>query len=99
MTHRILVYWIGIIGIAGKGPAYIETYNPNKTIGELINSMTSAGIGERNKRIEIFKFQPGNISKYDINNPHWTHDTKLSDYVVQMGGLNGNDIMLIFCLI
>lgn len=96
---RVLVYWIGIIGIPGKGPGYIETYNPNRSIGELIQNMTSVGIGERNKRIEILKFKPGNINNYDRNNPYWTHDTKLSDYVTQMGGLNGNDIMLIFCLI
>jgi hypothetical protein len=98
MTQRILVYWIGIIGIAGKGPAYTETYNPNRTIGELIQAMTSTGLGER-KRIEIFKFQPGNLSKYDKSNPYWSHDTKLSDYVIQMGGLNDNDIMLVYVII
>ncbi len=97
--QRVLVYWYGIIGIPGKGPAYIEMYNPNKSIGELIQTMANTGIGERNKRIEIFKFQPGNISKYDKSNPYWSHDTKLSDYVVQMGGLNGNDIMLIYVIV
>lgn len=97
--QRIIVYWIGIVGIPGKGPSYIETYDPNRSIGELIQTMTNAGIGERNKRIEIFKFKPGNINNYDRNNPYWTHNTKLSDYVIQMGGLNGNDIMLIYCLI
>lgn len=96
---RVLVYWFGIIGIPGKGPAYIEQYNPNRSIGELIQTMTNNGVGERNKRIEILKFKPGNINNYDRNNPYWTHDTKLSDYVIQMGGLNGNDIMFIFCLI
>ena len=96
---RILVYWIGIIGISGKGPAYMENYDPNRTIGELIQSMINARIGEKNKRIEILKFKPGDINKYDRNNPYWLHDTKLSDYVNQMGGSNGNDIQLIFCLI
>jgi len=91
MTQRILVYWKGIIGIPGKGP--------NKTIGELIQTMINAGVGERNKRIEIFKFQSGNLNKWDRNNPYWTHNTKLSDYVIQMGGLTGNDIMLIYCLV
>jgi hypothetical protein len=33
---EIAVYWIGIIGIPGKGPNWIEPYNPHKTIGELI---------------------------------------------------------------
>jgi hypothetical protein len=95
---RILVYWIGIIGIPGKGPAYIETYDPNRTIGELIQIMNS-GFGEKNKRIEIFKFKPGNINNYDKNSPYWSHNTKLSDYVIQMGGFNGNDIQLIYCSI
>jgi len=96
---RILVYWIWIIGISGKGPAYIETYDPNRTIGELIQIMTNSGCVERNKRIEILKFKPGNINNYDKNSPYWTHNTKLSDYVIQMGGLNGNDIQLIYCVI
>lgn len=96
---RIIVYWIGIIGIPGKGPAYVEPYNPDRSIGELIQTMTNNGIGERNKNIEILKFKPGNINKYDKNSPYWAHDTKLSDYVIQMGGLNGNDIMLIYCIV
>jgi len=61
--------------------------------------MINARIGERNKRIEILKFKPGDINKYDRNNPYWSHDTKLSDYVNQMGGSNSNDIQLIFCLV
>jgi hypothetical protein len=96
---RILVYWIGIIGIPGKGPNHIEIYDSNKTIGELIQTMTNAGLGERNKCIEIFKFEYGNLNKYDRNNPYWEHNTKLLDYVSQMGGFNGNDIELIYCII
>jgi hypothetical protein len=96
---RILVYWIGIIGIPGKGPAYMENYDPNRTVRELIQSMINARIGEKNKRIEILKFKPGDINKYDKNNPYWSHDTKLSDYVNQMNGTNCNDIQFIFCLV
>jgi len=95
---NILVYWIGIVGIAGKGPNWIEPYNPNKTIGEIISTMQKNGLGERNKRIEIFKFEKGNISKYDKNNPHWSHDTKLSDYVNIMGSY-GNGVELFYCII
>jgi len=96
---RILVYWIGIIGIAGKGPAWIEPYNPNMTIGDLIKTMTSKGCGERNKRIEILKHPYGNLNGYDKNNPYWSHDTKLSIYLNYMGGLRSNDIEMIYCII
>ena len=93
---KTLVYWHGIIGIPGKGPHYMETYNPNRTIGEIIQTMTTNGLVERNKRVEIFKFQPGNLSKYNTADPYWGHETKLSDYVNKMGG-NGGDVMLV-CL-
>lgn len=100
MGRKILVYWIGIIGIPGKGPAYIETFVPNRSIGELIKSMSDAGIGERNRRIEMLKHKPGDISKYDIHNPYWNHNTKLSEYVNQMGGANNTyDIQMVFCLV
>ena len=90
----ILVFWIGIIGIPGKGAAWIEPYNPNITIGDIITKMTNARLGESNKRIEIFKFERGNLNKYDRNNPYWSHDTKISEYVNIM-----NDTMLIYCII
>lgn len=67
-----LVYWIGIIGIPGKGPHYMETYNPDRTIGQIIQTMTTTGLVERNKRCEMFKFQPGNINKYNVSDPHWS---------------------------
>jgi len=36
MVKQTLVYWHGIIGIAGKGPNWSESYNPDRTIGNLI---------------------------------------------------------------
>jgi hypothetical protein len=45
--YKTLVYWYGIIGIPGKGPHYIEPYDPNRT-------MTSNGSVERNKRVVIY---------------------------------------------
>jgi hypothetical protein len=57
--------------------------------------MTTNGLVERNKRVEMFKFQPGNINKYDLRNPHWSHDTKLSDYVNLMGGHGWTNIELV----
>ena len=62
---QVLVYWIGIIGIPGKGPNWAENYNPNKTIGELIHTLKANGLGERNKRIEIFKHKYGDLNKAD----------------------------------
>jgi len=100
MSKRILVYWHGIVGIAGKGPAYIEAYDEKKTIGEVIQTMTKAGCGEKNKRIEIFKFEKGNMNKYDKNNPYWSHDTKLSDYLTIVGGWGkSNDLWLVYCIV
>ena len=92
---KTLVYWIGIIGIPGKGPHYMEPYDPNRTIGQIIQTITTNGLGERNKRVEIFKHQSGNISKYNISDPHWSHDTKLSDYVNLMGESGSGNLELI----
>ena len=76
-----LVYWIGILGIPGKGPHYTEPYDPNRTIGQIIQTMTATGHVERNKRVEMLKHQSGNVNKYNISDPYWSHDTKLLDYV------------------
>ena len=40
MAQNTIVYWHGIIGIPGRGPNWMETYNPDRTIGELIQTMT-----------------------------------------------------------
>jgi hypothetical protein len=90
-----LVYWIGILGIPGKGPHYMEPYDPNRTIGQIIQTMTATGHVERNKRVEMLKHQSGNVNKYDISDPYWSHDTKLSDYVNLMNGHNWKDIDLV----
>lgn len=92
---KTLVYWYGIIGIPGKGPHYIEPYDPNRTIGQIIQTMTTNGLVERNKRVEIFKFEPGNLNKFNVSDPHWSHNTKLSDYVNQMRGNSSGDIQLV----
>ena len=92
---KLYVYWIGILGIAGKGPHYMEAYDPNRTIGQIIQTMTANGFVERNKRVEMFKHQPGNLNKYDKSDPYWSHNTKLSEYVEQMGGHIGKDTELV----
>lgn len=96
---QIIVYWIGIIGIPGKGPNWTENYDPERTIGELISSMVNNGFGEKNKRIEIFKHEYGNLNKYDKNNPYWNHATKLSEYAAYCGGSNRKYIDLIYCIV
>ena len=99
MVQEILVYWHGIVGIAGKGPNWMEPYNPNRTIGELIQTMKTHKLGENNKRIEIFKISPGNLSKYDINDPYWAHNTTLAEYLQYMGGSNGRYLMLVYVVV
>ena len=93
---QIIVFWIGNIGIPGKGPGWTESYNPNRTIGELIQDMKNNNVGGVGKRVEILKHAYGSL-KYDESNPYWSHDTKLSDYVAYYGGINGKYIQLIFC--
>ncbi len=48
---NLLVYWHGIIGIPGKGPHYMEPYDPNRTIGQVIQTMTTNGLVERLKTV------------------------------------------------
>jgi hypothetical protein len=100
MTKRVLIYWIGIVGIPGKGANWMESYVPDRTLGQLIQTMKSNRLGDNKKRIEILKFQYGNLDKYDRNNPYWSHDTKLSEYLNFMGGWRGsNDLMLVYCIV
>ncbi len=95
MAENILVYYHGVIGVPGKGPNWIEKYNPSTTIGSIIQKMTSAKLGYQNKRIEIFKFQKGDLNKFDKNNLYWNHNTKMSEYLNTMG-LNGKDLFLVY---
>jgi len=97
MVKNILIYWAGILGIAGKGPNWVEPYDPNKTIGEIVQTMVNHKLGES----EIFKHEPGNLNKYDRNNPFWPHDTKLSDYINSLGScVNGkNDVMMTYHIV
>lgn len=92
---QTLIYWHGIIGIPGKGPHYMETYDPNRTIGQIIQTMTANGLVERNKRVEMCKHQYGNLNKWDKSDPYWSHNTKLSDYVNKMGGYTNGDVFLV----
>lgn len=97
MSKQLLVYWHGIIGIAGKGPNYYESYNPDRTIGDIIEAMKVNKLGENGKRIEMFKFQKGNMNKYDINDMYYNHNMKLSEYLNIVGGWNGsNNLMLVY---
>jgi len=95
MTKQTLVYWHGIIGIPGKGPNWSEPYNPDRTIGDIIRDMKANNLGENGKQIEIFKFQRGNLSKYDVNDMYWNHNTKISEYLEIMGGWNGSNILML----
>lgn len=99
MAQNTLVYWIGIIGIPGKGPNWMEPYDPNRTMGEIIQTLTVNKFGESNKRIEIFKHARGNMSRYDVNDMYWKHDTKLSEYLHNMGLYDSQNIMLAFVVV
>lgn len=60
--------------------------------------MTQHSIGEQNKRIEIFKYEKGNLNKYNKNNPYWSHNTKMSE-ILNKYGLFRKDIMMIYCIV
>lgn len=95
MVRKTLVYWNGVIGIPGKGPNWVESYVPDKTIASLIQSLRDCGL-DQGQGIEIFKHEYGNLNKYK-NNPYWNHDAKMSDVVDYFGGFRGNeDLMLIY---
>ncbi len=91
------IYYIGIIGIAGKGPNWREIYNPNKTIGDVIETLRNNGFGENNKRIVVLKHKPGALDKFeDINNPYWSNETTLLEYITYNNKTFYNDNMIIF---
>ncbi len=94
MVNNILVYWHGIIGIPGKGPNWIEKYDPNKTIGDIINSLKTHKLCD-GKSAEILKFHRGNLSKFDKNDLWWNHNTRMSEYYSYYGPY-GNDVMLVY---
>jgi hypothetical protein len=98
---QVLVYWHGIIGISGKGANWVENYDPNRTIGSIINDMSNPiyRLKESGKRIEMFKHYPRDLNKYNPNEPYWSHDTTLQEYVNAMGGFSGNYIELVYVLV
>ena len=96
MARNTLVYWHGIVGIPGKGPNWSEKYEPDRTIGELVQTMTAHNIAQ-GKCIKILKFSPGRLDKYDTNDMSWDDSTRLAEYLNAMG-LQGNDVMLVFYL-
>ena len=96
MARNTIVYWHGILGIPGKGPNWSETYNPDRTIGSIIQTLTDHKLNANGKRIEILKCNGyGRIDKINPSDPHWNHNTKLSEYLNTMG-LHGQDIMLVY---
>ncbi len=95
----ISVYWIGVIGIPGKGPNWMEPYDGNKTLGEILRAMKANGLGERNKEIKMFKFKPGNLNIFDKNNPYWSDDTKVSEYASYYGGIRGGYLEMIYVIV
>lgn len=95
---KTLVYWIGILGIAGKGPNWVEPYQGNRTIGELIQTMHAHGLKEAGKRVEIFKYTPRHLDRYNPADPYWSHTTTLQEYV-NVYGWFGCDVQVIYVLI
>lgn len=91
---QVLVFWIGIIGMPGKGANWVENYNPNRTIGEICRAMESNRLGE-GKTVKILKHYKGSLN-YNANDPYWADNTKLSDYVNYYGGLNGQYVEMIY---
>lgn len=97
-TRNVNVYFNEIIGVPGKGPNWIEPYNGDTTIGDIIRKMTDNKLGERNKRIEILKHERGYLGRFDKQNLWWSYDTKLRDYISAMG--HGRpDVMMVYYIV
>jgi len=81
-------------------PCWSESYNPNRTIGCLIEAMSKPahGLCGSGERIEIIKYVQGDMNRIDPIDPFWAHDAKLSDCLRTMGG-HCSDVVLIYCLV
>ena len=94
MANKILVYWIGNIGISG--PNLSLNFNPDMTINDIIVNMRKNNLGE-NKRIEFLKHKYGNLDNFDRINPYWSHNTKMIEIVNWFGNLK-EDLKLVYCM-
>lgn len=95
---KVAVFWIGIIGVAGKGPNWMEDYDGEKTIGELTRKMEAAGLGSIGKRIRIIKHRPFSLD-YDEKDPYWAENTKLSSFSSYYGGLRGQYLEMVYAIV
>jgi len=85
------------LGIPGKGPNWVEPYQPNRTIGDLIKSMEVHGFMDAGTRIEILKFTPRHLDRVNTSDPYWSHTTTLQEYV-NVYGWFGRDVQVIYVL-
>jgi hypothetical protein len=91
----INVYWMGIVGVPGKGPNWVEPYDPNKTIGQIIQNMKNNRLGNgKDPKIEILKYQRGDLGKKNLLDPYWSHETTMAEYVTAMG--HGSESFLVY---
>ncbi len=85
-----LVFHYSHIGVTESQPALQAVFDPNKTVGDLIRSVSSTGLGY-GKRIEMSMYDADRVGvKWSSNGPYWSHDTKLSECAKVSGCDNGS---------
>lgn len=99
MVRKVLAYYLGVIGIPGKGANLVMNYTEGMTIGDVVQSLVKYGFKESNRHIEILKHAPRNLNQINPRDPHWNHAIKLSDYARAMGIPDSQNIDLIYVCI
>lgn len=96
MVRKVLAYYLGVVGVPGRGANLVMNYSESMTIGDVVQSLVKHGFKENNRRTEVLKHAPRDLNRVNPRDPHWSHATKLSDYACAMGIPNAQDIDLVY---
>ena len=92
MARNVLIYWVGILGIPGKGPNNIELYDGNKTLADIAAVLLKLRMNNK-KDINFPQIQNGKVhptASYPLN-------MKLSEYLALHPILIDNkDLMVVY---
>ncbi len=73
-------------------PIYIEKYDSNATIGEILNRINKISLlCEYSCVNKMLKYNPNNWNEWDITTPFWDNNTSIDKYVNIMGIIPNGD--------